>query len=237
VPLADLATPSPGFCQTPEYAWRHASGPDIQELTSPEGEVRLVTKSEVLDELIGETVGIDVTATKGPFARDEVSLQVPITVDPFVKVERRVDSPAASETDLVGVLVHLTNTTGCDVSGVLYEETLEGLSLVEGSVKLDGEPVTALSSKSSSTALQVEVPVLAGNATRTLSYVARPHLVGERRMGGEARKNGAVISMSDAPGPGPSSCGCSSGGPGPMLLVLAALGGALRCQRRPTVRS
>ncbi|MET0401760.1 MAG: hypothetical protein ABW123_05120 [Cystobacter sp.] len=236
VPLATLASPTAGFCQTPDYAWRHTSGPELEELTTPEGEVRLVTRSQEFDALIGETVHIDVTATKGP-ARAQASLQVPITVDPFVKVERSTDSPAASEMDLVGVLVHLTNTSECDVSGVLYEETLEGMSIVEGSVKLDGEPVLALSPKSSGTALQVEVPHLAGRATRTLSYVARPHLVGERRMWGEARKKGTLLSEARPDEPPPvSGCGCASASSGPMLLVLAAVGGLLR-RRRPTTRS
>jgi MYXO-CTERM domain-containing protein len=108
-------------------------------------------------------------------------------------------------------------------------EHLEGLSYVDGSAKLDGAPVEAHWEGS---ALQVEGLSLAGGATRTLSYVARPHLMGERRMWGEASKGDVRLSLSEASEPRPSGCGCASAESGPMLFVLAAMGAALRRRRR-----
>jgi hypothetical protein len=226
VPLSALAMPTPGFCQTPDYTWTYESGLEIEQVSSPDGTVELTTKNKELDTLIGGSVRIGVEASKGP-ARTAVSLEVPITVDPFVRVERRTELPAAAETGLVGVLVHLTNTTACDVSGVSYVEHLEGLVYVDGSAKLDGESVEA---RWEDNALQVEGVLLAGGATRTLSYVARPHLVGERRMWGEARKGQVLLSPSDPSEPPPPGCGCTSAGSGPMLFALAAM--ALRRRRR-----
>ncbi|OJH37041.1 hypothetical protein BON30_31660 [Cystobacter ferrugineus] len=225
--LSSLVTPTPGFCQTPDYAWTYASALELEQVSEPDGTVRLDTKTKDLDALLGGAVRVGVTASKGP-ARTELSFDVPITVDPFVKLGRRTELPVASETGLVGVLVELTNTTACDVSGVRYVEHLEGLAYVEGSAMLDGQPVAA---HWEDNALQVDGLLLAGGATRKLSYVARPHLVGERRMWGEASKGDVRLSQSEASEPRPPGCGCASAGSGPMLLVLAALGGALRRRR------
>ncbi|MFY0577912.1 MYXO-CTERM sorting domain-containing protein [Cystobacter fuscus] len=154
---------------------------------------------------------------------------MPISVDPFVKVGRRSELPVASETGLVGVRVDLTNTTACDVSGARYVEHLEGLAYVEGSATLDGAPVeTHWNGKT----LQVDGLLLAGGATRTLGYVARPLLVGERRMWGEASKGDVRLSVSETDEPHPSGCGCASAESGPLLFVLAAMGAALRHRRR-----
>ncbi|WP_095988281.1 MYXO-CTERM sorting domain-containing protein [Cystobacter fuscus] len=226
--LSSLVTPTPGFCQTPDYTWTYASALELEQLSEPDGSVRLATKEKELDALLGGVVRVGVTASKGP-ARTELSFDVPISVDPFVKVGRRSELPVASETGLVSVLVDLTNTTACDVSGARYVEHLEGLAYVEGSATLDGAPVETHWNGS---ALQVDGLLLAGGATRTLSYVARPLLVGERRMWGEASKGDVRLSASEANEPRPSGCGCASSGSGPMLFVLAALGAALRRRRR-----
>jgi MYXO-CTERM domain-containing protein len=83
-------------------------------------------------------------------------------------------------------------------------------------------------------ALTVTGLTLAGEGTGTLTYVARPHLVGERRMEGEARLRNELISLSDNPGPQvpDSGCGCSGSGPGPVLFALGALVAAVRRRRR-----
>ncbi|HEX8537483.1 MAG TPA: MYXO-CTERM sorting domain-containing protein, partial [Cystobacter sp.] len=228
VSLSSLVAPTPGFCQTPDYSWTYQSALELERLSEPDGTVRLATRTKELDALLGGSVRVGVTASKGP-ARTELSLDVPISVDPFVRVDRRTELPVASEMGLVGVLVDLTNTTACDVSGVRYVEHLEGLAYVEGSATLDGAPVVA---RWEGNALQVEGLLLPGGATRTLSYVARPHLVGERRMWGEASKGDVLLSFSEASEPRPPGCGCASAESGPMLFVLAAMGAALRRRRR-----
>ncbi|WNG18215.1 MYXO-CTERM sorting domain-containing protein [Cystobacter fuscus] len=226
--LASLVTPTPGFCQTPDYTWTYESAVELEQLSEPDGTIRLVTKEKELDALLGGSVRVGVTASKGP-ARTELSFDVPISVDPFVTVGRRSELPVASETGLVSVLVDLTNTTACDVSGARYVEHLEGLAYVEGSATLDGAPVET---HWNGHALQVDGLLLAGGATRTLGYVARPLLVGERRMWGEASKGDVRLSVSEGNEPRPSGCGCASAESGPLLFVLATMGAALRRRRR-----
>ncbi|MFY0566410.1 MYXO-CTERM sorting domain-containing protein [Archangium lansingense] len=218
-------------CQTPDVTWTQVSGPPLEQTSLSGQTVSLVTRDTGLDALVGESLEMDVTASVGPGNEVSQRIILPITVEPFVKVRRRTEVPAASETGLVGVSVDLLNTTACEVRGVSYVERLQGLTYVEGSAKFDGQPVEATWVEG---ALTVTGLTLAGEGSGRLTYVARPHLVGERRMEGEARLRNAVISLSDKPGPQvpDSGCGCSGSGPGPMLFALGALVAAVRRRRR-----
>ncbi|WPB73310.1 hypothetical protein KYC5002_30160 [Archangium violaceum] len=229
----------PGACQTPEVTWVQEAdgGPALEQEVLSGATVSLATRDTRLDSLVGRSVVMRVTASVSPDNEASQLLTLPITVDPFVKVRRRTELPAASETGFVGVSVELINTTPCEVTGVSYVERLEGLTYVEGSAKFDGQPIEATWE---SGALTVTGLTLAGDATGKLTYVARPHLVGDRRMDGEARLGGELISLRDDPGPQvpDSGCGCSGSGPGPVLFALGALVAAVRRRRaRPTVRS
>ncbi|HEX5748102.1 MAG TPA: hypothetical protein VFZ09_17820 [Archangium sp.] len=228
-----------GTCQTPEVTWvqEQDGGPALEQEVLSGATVSLVTRDTGLDSLVGRSVVMRVTASVGPDNEASQQLTVPITVEPFVKVRRRTELPAASETGLVGVSVDLSNTTSCGVTGVSYVERLEGLTYVEGSAKFDGQPLEATWESGALTATGLP---LAGGSTHTLTYVARPHLVGERRMEGEARLGGELISIREPTGPSvpDSGCGCSGSGPGPMLFALGALVAAVRRRRaRPTGRS
>jgi uncharacterized protein (TIGR03382 family) len=222
-----------GFCQSPTLTWRQVSGPELTQSTNPDGTVSLATRETGFDALVGRPVVMEVTASVGP--ESQVSLQhtLPITVDPFVKVHRRAEVPAASDTGLVGVSVELTNTTGCDVNDVSYEERLEGLTYVEGSAQVQGQEA-GVEVAWNEGVLSVKGLSLAGNGTRKLTYVARPHLVGSRRMEGVARLRDVPISISDKPGPqvDVSGCGCTSSGSGPVVLALGVLVAAMRRRRR-----
>ncbi|WNG56924.1 hypothetical protein F0U59_20770 [Archangium gephyra] len=230
----------PGTCQTPEVTWTREEadgGPALEQEVLSGATVSLATRDTRLDSLVGRSVVMRVTASASPDNEASQLLTLPITVDPFVKVRRRTELPAASETGLVGVSVELINTTPCEVTGVSYVERLEGLTYVEGSAKFDGQPIEATWELG---ALTVMGLTLAGDATGKLTYVARPHLVGDRRMDGEAWLGGELISLRDDPGPQvpDSGCGCSGSGPGPVLFALGALVAAVRRRRaRPTVRS
>jgi MYXO-CTERM domain-containing protein len=206
-------------------------GPPLEQTALSGDTVSLVTRDTGLDSLVGRSVVVRVTAKAGPDNEASLEHTLPITVEPFVKVRRRTEVPAASETGLVGVSVELLNTTACGVTDVSYVESLEGLTYVEGSAKLNGQPVEAAWQEG---ALTVKGLALAGEGTGTLTYVARPHLVGERRMAGEARLRDVPISLRDAPGPqvADSGCGCTSSGPGPVVFALGALGAAVRRRRR-----
>jgi MYXO-CTERM domain-containing protein len=131
----------------------------------------------------------------------------------------------------VGVSLTLTNTTACAVRDVSFVERLEGLTYVEGSAQFEGQPLEA---RWVDGVLTVSGLALEGNSSGRLTYVARPHLVGERRMEGEARLREVPISLRDPPGPRvpDSGCGCTSSGPGPLLLALGTLVAAVRRRRR-----
>jgi len=221
----------PGACQTPDVTWTQDGGPPLEQSVLSGPTVSLVTRDTGLDALVGQSLVVEVRASVGENNNDSQFVTVPITVEPFVRVRRRTELPAASETGLVGVSVELHNTTACGVTGVSYVERMEGLTYVEGSAKFDGQPVEATWE---SEALTVTGLALPGGETGTLTYVARPHLVGERRMEGEARLGNEVISLRDDPGiqiPD-SGCGCSGSGPGPVLFALGALVAAVRRRRR-----
>jgi MYXO-CTERM domain-containing protein len=220
-----------GTCQTPNVTWTQVSGPPLAQATQVGNSVELTTRDTGLDTLVGQSVVVKVTASVGGGKEVSREHSLPITVEPFVRVRRRTEVPAASETGLVGVSVELRNTTTCGVSGVSYVERLTGLTYVEGSAQFDGQPVDATWVDG---ALTVTGLGLGEEGAGRLTYVARPHLVGERRMEGEARLNGELISIREASGPSVpvSGCGCTSSGSAPVLLALGALGMALRRRRR-----
>jgi MYXO-CTERM domain-containing protein len=221
-----------GFCQSPDVSWKQVSGPEVTQRPEPGGGVSLSTKETGLDTLVGEFVEMEATARASPESQASLRHELRITVEPFVKVSRRAEVPAASDTGLVGVSVELTNTTACDVNNVSYEERLEGLTYVEGSAQVEGQEGVEVSG--SEGVLSVTGLSLAGHSTRRLTYVARPHLVGTRRMEGEARLRDVPISIKDKPGPrvDETGCGCTSSGPGPVLFALGALVAAARRRRR-----
>jgi len=220
-----------GTCQTPNVTWTQVSGPPLAQASLQGSDVELATQDTGLDSLVGQSVVVKVTASVGSAAPVSREHALPITVEPFVRVRRRTELPAASETGLVGVSVELRNTSACGVSGVSYVEQVQGLTYVEGSAQFNGEPVTATWVDG---ALTVTGLNLEAEGSGRLTYVARPHLVGERRMEGEARLNDVPITIRDGAGPSVpvSGCGCTSAGSGPVLLALGALVLAVRRRRR-----
>lgn len=220
-------------CQSSTVTWSQVDGggPPLEPPTLSGNTVSLATRDTGLDSLVGRSVVVRVTASAGPGNEASIEHTLPITVEPFVKVRRRTEVPAASETGLVGVSVDLLNTTACGVTNVSYVERLEGLTYVEGTAKFDGQPVEATWEDG---ALTVKGLALAGEGTGKLTYVARPHLVGDRRFAGEARLRDVPISLSEGPGVQvpDSGCGCTSSGPGPVVFALGVLGAAVRRRRR-----
>jgi MYXO-CTERM domain-containing protein len=218
-------------CQTADITWSRVSGPELTQDSLSGASVSLATRDTGLDTLVGQSVVMQVTAHGGP--GNEASLQhvLPITVEPFVRLRRRTEVPAASDTGLVGVSITLTNTTSCPVKDVSFVERLAGMTYVEGSAQYEGQPLEASWVDG---VLTVKGLWLEGNGSGKLTYVARPHLVGDRRMVGEALLREVPISIRDATGPQvpDSGCGCTSSGPGPVLFALGALVAAVRRRRR-----
>lgn len=218
-------------CQMSAVTWTQVGGPALEQASLSGNMVLLATQDTGLDSLVGRPVVMQVTANAGPGNATSIEHTLPITVEPFVKLSRRTEVPAASETGLVGVSVELLNTTACGVTDVSYVERMEGMTYVEGSAKFDGQPVTATWNEGELTVTGLS---LGSEVPGTLTYVARPHLVGERRMVGEARLRDVPISIAPTPGPQvpDSGCGCTSSGSGPVLFALGALVAAVRRRRR-----
>jgi hypothetical protein len=103
----------PGTCQTPDVTWVQDpdGGPALERDVLSGATVSLATRDTGFDSLVGRSVLMRVTASAGPDNEASQQLTVPITVEPFVKVRRRTELPAVSETGLVGVSVDLFNTT------------------------------------------------------------------------------------------------------------------------------
>lgn len=232
----------PDTCQTPLLTWQQQSGPPLVDSTITGNARPMATKDTGLDSLVGQSVVLTVSADSGSGPAVTTNYTLPITVDPFVKVSHRTEVPAASETDFVGIFSELKNTTSCGVTNVRYVEQLEGFTYVEGSARFNDQKVDATWD---GTTLSVSGLELAGDSTGSLTYLARPHLVGTRHIQGEAFlvkqdqgqmppvENAVPISLSETPEPpADSGCGCtSSAGSAPLLLALGALARATRRRR------
>jgi MYXO-CTERM domain-containing protein len=220
-----------GACQESAVTWTQVSGPELDQGSLSGDTVSLATRETRLESLVGQSVVMRVTATASPGNEASIEHTLPVTVEPFVRLHRRAEVPVASDTELVGVSVALTNTLSCGVEGVDYVERMAGMTYVAGSARFNGVPVEATWADG---ALSVRGLSLEAGAPGRLTYVARPHLMGERRMEGEALLNDVLISQGGKPGVQvpDSGCGCASSGPGPVLFALGALVAAVRRRRR-----
>ncbi|WP_095982283.1 hypothetical protein [Melittangium boletus] len=228
----------PEACQNPDVTWRFEDGPLTALTPQPGGAVELLTERTDLDSRVGRSVRMTVTASMGSQTVAGPH-EVRITTRPFVEVSRRTELSAASETGLVGVSVDLFNTTACDVTEVRHVERLRGLGYVADSAKFDGQPLEHVSWNEATGELIVEQLELLGQRHGTLTYVTRPHLVGDRLLSGGTWLRGERISLNDGGDEPPGSgCGCASSSPGSLLLALVAWVGATRRRRpSPTARS
>ncbi|EAU63078.1 hypothetical protein [Stigmatella aurantiaca] len=222
-----LRQPLPtGPCSAADVVWAQEGGPALTQPLLRGQEVSVSTQEKDFGGLIGSHVALIVRAnTPGGQPRRQT---VGITAAPFVEVRRISENRSNSETNLFGVAVALRNTTACGVAEIQHVERLEGLDYVAGSARVDGAPVEV---KWEGGALTVKGLALEGGATRTLTYVVRPHLLGQTRFTGGSSLRDIPISF-DGEDEGPSGFGCEGAGPGIAGLGLAALAVALRHRRR-----
>jgi uncharacterized protein (TIGR03382 family) len=217
---------TPAACDGLSISWTQVgAGPRLVDAPLSGESVTLATEASApLEELVGQSVTVRVTAqTEEGFssAREHV---LPITAEPFVDVKHSLESPTGTETSLLGVVVELRNTTGCEVGNLSYVERPEGLEPVPGSVKLDGRPLPETAVEGG---FQVNGVRLAAQATGRLTYVARPRLLTSPRFSGEVFLNQVPVS-GIIPPPASSGCGCSGGGSGVAVFGLLALARLLR---------
>jgi MYXO-CTERM domain-containing protein len=214
-------------CQAVDITWRQVGGPALAEAELGGAQVTVATRDTGLEGLVGESVVLSVTADAGGGNSTTTQHVVPITTTPFVDVAHETESPAGSETGLVGVVVQLRNTSECQVGSLRHVEQVDGLDWVPGSVKVDGRPVAEQAVEGG---FVVDGVTLPAGGTSALTYVARPRLLASPRFGGEMFLNGVLVSGT-VPAPPSSGCGCSSGDAGSALLGLLALARLLRRRR------
>lgn len=220
---------TPAACTGLSLSWTQVGeGPRLVEGPLSGESVTLATpESTPLEELVGQSVTVRVTARTeqgGNSTREHV---LPITAEPFVDVRHDLESPTGSEKSLVGVVVELSNTTGCEVGNLRYVERPEGLEPIAGTVKLDGQPLAETPVEGG---FSVEGVRLGARATGRLTYVARPRLLTSPRFSGEVFLNQVPVSGTIPP-PSSSGCGCSGGGSGAAVFGLLALARLLRRRR------
>ena len=218
----------PDACRAVNFSWTRLDGPPLADAELLSGErVTVATQDLGLEELVGETLRLQVTANAGGTESATVVHTLPITTEPFVDLRHETESPTGSEKGLVGVVVRLRNTSDCRVGSLRHVERLDGMDLVPGSVKVDGQPVVEQAVEGG---FAVEnVPLEAGGTT-TLTYVARPRLLTSPRFGAEVFLKGVPVSGSIPVAP-TSGCGCSGGGSGAAVFGLLALARLLRRRR------
>jgi hypothetical protein len=223
-----LRQPLPaGPCARAQVLWSQVDGPALTQPVLRGQEVNASIPEGEFAQLIGSEVALDVRAdTPGGEVRTQ---KVTITADPFVEVRRVSESRSGSETSLFGVAVELRNTTTCGVSEVTHVERLEGLDYVEGSARLEGAPVEAVWEEGTLTVTGV---ALEAGATRALTYVVRPRLLGKMAFAGGSSLRGLPVSFEAEEGAEASAFGCEAAGPSLAALGLAAGGLALRRRRR-----
>ncbi|WP_164000832.1 MYXO-CTERM sorting domain-containing protein [Pyxidicoccus caerfyrddinensis] len=214
-------------CQAVDLTWKQVGGPALAEAELGGAQVTVATRDTGLEGLVGESIVLSVTADAGGGNSTTTQHVVPITAAPFVDLTHETESPIGSETGLVGVVVQLRNTSGCQVGSLRHVEHVDSLDWVPGSVKVDGRPVAEQAVEGG---FVVDGVTLPAGGTSALTYVARPRLLTSPRLGGEVFLNGVLVSGT-VPAPPSSGCGCSSGDAGSALLGLLALARLLRRRR------
>ncbi|ATB48726.1 MYXO-CTERM sorting domain-containing protein [Corallococcus macrosporus] len=215
----------PEACGDVALSWSQVSGPALAEVALAGPSVTVSTLETGLEALVGQSITLRVLADAGGGNTASTEHVLTIGSERFVDVRHTTESPTASEKGLVGVVVALRNTTGCEVGGLRYLERVEGLEWVPGSVKLDGAGVEVRAVDGGFVLEDLRLPA---QGARTLTYVGRSTLLSTPRLDGEVSLNGVPVS-GDAGRPAPvSGCGCSGGGSGAAVFGLAALARVLR---------
>ncbi|KFE69342.1 hypothetical protein DB31_6317 [Hyalangium minutum] len=212
-------------CAELPVSWEQVGGPALTEASFTGQRIDVATQEADFGALIGQQVVMRMRAR----TMQETSLdqEIPITVEPFVELQRRTERGTGTDTGLVGVSVELRNTTACGVSEVEHWERLEGMDYQPGSARFNGTPVEA---ELDGDVLKMKGLVLEGGSLGQLTYVVRPRLLESARFEGQSflRKVSLSRPLEEPPVEG---CGCSGGGSGLAAFGLASLAAALRSRR------
>ncbi|WP_224360726.1 MYXO-CTERM sorting domain-containing protein [Hyalangium versicolor] len=213
-----------GPCADSPVTWEQRSGPELTLSSNTGSQIEVTSKEAEFGDLIGQDVVMRITANTGKAT--SIDQTIPITAEPFVSVQRRVENAVGADTDLIGVSVELNNLTSCGVHQVDHMEHMEGAAYVAGSARFNDAPVEA---QMEDDWLTVRGLSLEGNSVGRLTYVVRPRLLGKTNIEGQSFVRGVPVSK---PLVVPvSGCSCEGGGSGFAVLGLVGLAVALRRRR------
>jgi hypothetical protein len=213
-----------GPCSALPLQWEQVGGPPLAQPSFTGQQMDVSTQETDFGALIGQMVQMRITADTGVVT--QATQNIPITAEPFVTVDHRVENAAGIDTQLIGVSVTLHNTTTCGVSEMDHMERLVGADYVPGSARFNDAPVEA---EMDGEQLTVHGLELQGSGTGQLTFVVRQRLLGTTRFEGQSFVRGVPVSQ--APVEPPGGCGCSGGGSGFTALGLGGLVSVLRRRR------
>lgn len=213
-------------CAELPVSWEQVGGPPLTQATFTGQQIDVATQESDFGALIGQKVVMRMRART--VQETVLDQELPITVEPFVELQRHTERGTGTDAGLVGVSVELRNTTACGVSEVEHRELLEGVDYQPGSARFNGAPVEA---ELEGDMLKVKGLVLEGGGSGRLTYVVRPRLLESARFEGQSFLREISLSRSQEDPPAASGCGCSGGGSGLAALGLVGLAAALRRRR------
>lgn len=218
-----------GQCTAAQLTWDQLGGAPVTGAPLSGTDVSFEAPG-TFEQLTAQPLQFRVTSDVGNGSPSSLDVSVPVSLARFVGVRHRTDAPISSASEILGVEVKLENPSACGVTGAVYREQLDGLRYVPGSARLDGAPVEVLEQGNDLFFTGLELPA---HGTRTLTYSARPRLLGSPQPRGQAFLNDQALSDAQGLGALPQQgCGCSGGGAGLSALALAAAGLMLRRRAR-----
>ncbi len=221
-----VVSPAPGSCAAAGWSWRQLDGPllDGGLYAGAQIDVRTV---DLGFEAVGQAVRFEITADAGGANVATAVREVRFVTEPFLEISERVVPLPVREEEGLDVLITLYNPTVCAVSGLEARVALGDLTAVDGTVRLDGAPLTATVGSGELRVPGVSVP--AGERA-LLRFRARMPLLGRPSVTTGAFLNDVKVSVDRVAPPG-GGCGCGSAPGGTLALLLLGLA-LVRSRRR-----
>lgn len=231
VGLTVTAEPIPNACGSQEYLWRQVSGPPVTLQNASGRQIDVASVAE-FDALGGATIELEVStdAGLGNIGRP-VRQAIVLQPAPFVGLAHSFEPLPALEGEAVPVRATLSNTSGCDVTGLVLREQLGRLRYVEGSARVNGARALATVTDG---AVEIGPVDLSAGRSAHVTWLARAPLESALRVQGAVLMRGAPVTL-PPPEPLPAAaCGCGSApwvGSAALLALLRLLAGQRKRRR------
>lgn len=212
-------------CASADLSWRAVSGP---ALVAAAGQGRTVPlETQALDfSVVGQSIALELTADAGLGNVDVVTRTVELGVQPFLEVAVQASPPLRREEEPVSLEVTLRNPTACAAEGLAVLLPISGARALLDSVRVDGQPATALATADGLVLEGVSVPA---SGEVHVALLAQPRLLSTARVTPSVSLNGYLVSIASPETTPATGCGCTALD-APALLALGLL--VLR-RRRP----